>query len=76
MGQYVIMPDHIHLFCVPGRLPMPSLAQWVEYWKGRIAARWPLKTDGTEPVPPGCGKDGFGSFNERAAGLDESLSPE
>ena len=53
VGQHMIMPDHIHLFCVPGHLPMPSLKQWVEYWKGRIAARWPLKTDGTEAVPPG-----------------------
>jgi len=42
VGQYVIMPDHIHLFCAPGRSPMPSLKQWVEYWKGQIAARWPV----------------------------------
>jgi len=64
VGQYVIMPDHIHLFCSPGRIPMPSLTQWVEYWKGQVAVRWslmamtggtpsgPVKTDGTEPVPP------------------------
>ncbi len=62
VGQYVIMPDHIHLFCSPGRIPAPSLKQWVEYWKGRIAAQWPRAdasgADGTEPVPPGCRNGG------------------
>lgn len=65
VGQYVIMPDHIHLFCAPGRQPMPNLKEWVEYWKAQIAARWPMSArsgtvssvanegmDGTEPVPP------------------------
>lgn len=61
VGQYVIMPDHIHLFCSPGRQPMPSLKQWVEYWKGQVAARWPMtaelrdsstESDDTEVVPP------------------------
>jgi len=40
VGTYVIMPDHIHLFCSPGRISMPSLRQWVEYWKGQIAKRF------------------------------------
>jgi REP element-mobilizing transposase RayT len=67
VGQYMIMPDHIHLFCTPGRRPMPSLKNWVEYWKAQIAARWPrgngfgTEMDGTAlrrcsgqaPVPPG-----------------------
>ena len=51
VGQYVIMPDHIHLFCSPGRMPATSLKQWVEYWKSQIAAQWPraatLGADGT-----------------------------
>jgi REP element-mobilizing transposase RayT len=58
VGRYTIMPDHIHLFCAPGRVPTSSLRQWVEFWKSRIAARWPIDSDrpvsdGTEPVPPG-----------------------
>jgi REP element-mobilizing transposase RayT len=57
VGQYVIMPDHIHLFCAPGRVPAPSLKQWVEFWKSRIASRWPGKTDGTA----GFGFGGTGS---------------
>jgi REP element-mobilizing transposase RayT len=71
VGQYVIMPDHIHLFCTPGRVPPTSLRQWVEYWKSRIAAQFPggtqqqdaagmiaKRTDGTEAVPPGHGIGG------------------
>ena len=41
VGQYVIMPDHIHLFCASGRVPPTSLRQWVAFWKSRIAAQWP-----------------------------------
>ena len=46
VGQYVIMPDHIHLFCTPARNPPTSLKQWVEFWKSRIASKWPLSEDG------------------------------
>ncbi len=41
VGEYVIMPDHIHLFCVPGQMPVPSLKGWVYYWKSVISRRWP-----------------------------------
>ena len=37
VGRYVIMPDHIHLFCAPGTNPTESLKSWVAYWK-RLAA--------------------------------------
>ena len=37
VGQYVIMPDHIHLFCAPKRLPPCSVRKWVEYWKSIVA---------------------------------------
>lgn len=33
VGRYVIMPDHIHLFCRPGVYPPESLTAWVAYWK-------------------------------------------
>jgi putative transposase len=36
VGDYVIMPDHAHLFCVPGELNPPNVQQWVKYWK-RVA---------------------------------------
>jgi putative transposase len=37
VGRYVIMPDHIHLFCAPGRFPPSSLRQWVKYWKRLVS---------------------------------------
>jgi len=37
IGRYVIMPDHIHLFCAPGTILPESIQTWVAYWK-RLAA--------------------------------------
>jgi len=37
VGRYVVMPDHMHLFCAPGTNPPESLKSWVSYWK-RLAA--------------------------------------
>jgi putative transposase len=32
IGNYVLMPDHLHLFCAPTDLTIP-LDRWVTYWK-------------------------------------------
>ncbi len=36
VGRYVIMPDHIHLFCAPND-PNVSLNLWVGYWKRQFS---------------------------------------
>jgi len=41
VGRYVIMPDHIHVFCTPGRWDSPELKRWVQYWKARASKIWP-----------------------------------
>jgi REP-associated tyrosine transposase len=41
VGRYVIMPDHIHLFCAPGGLDAPELKRWVQYWKTMASRTWP-----------------------------------
>jgi putative transposase len=41
VGRYVIIPDHIHLFCAPGVFPPESLKQWVRYWKAIASKNWP-----------------------------------
>ena len=46
VGRYVIMPDHVHLFCAPNRLDAPSLQRWVRYWKS-IATRKMAETSGS-----------------------------
>jgi len=37
IGRYVLLPDHIHLFCSPGTIPPMPLGNWVKFWKGRVA---------------------------------------
>ena len=45
VGKYVIMPDHIHLFCSPNKIPIPSLKSWVQYWKKEVSRAWSNKDD-------------------------------
>lgn len=40
VGRYVVMPDHIHLFCSPATFPSESLARWVNFWKSIVAQDW------------------------------------
>ncbi|MFO1476365.1 MAG: transposase [Verrucomicrobiota bacterium] len=35
VGFYLLMPDHVHLFCAPRDLRF-TLDQWVTYWKRRF----------------------------------------
>jgi putative transposase len=39
VGRYVIMPDHVHLFCAPARWPTVEIRKWVRYLKERITKR-------------------------------------
>jgi REP element-mobilizing transposase RayT len=41
VGRYVIMPDHIHLFCAPRDLTV-SLKRWIKFWKSVASRRWPF----------------------------------
>jgi len=40
VGRYVIMPDHIHLFCAPNTFPARPLKKWIECWKNRVTRAW------------------------------------
>jgi putative transposase len=48
VGRYVIMPDHIHLFCSLGSLDYSSLTRWVQFWKSAASRRWPRNEE--QPV--------------------------
>ena len=37
VGRYVIMPDHIHLFCSPAVQPSEPLRTWMPYWKRQVS---------------------------------------
>ncbi|MGI8891214.1 MAG: REP-associated tyrosine transposase [Chthoniobacterales bacterium] len=41
IGRYMIMPDHLHLFCAPSEPHPKPLLQWVSFWKSRSAQHWP-----------------------------------
>ena len=40
VGRYVIMPDHIHLFCAPNTFPAHPLKNWIEYWRNHVTRTW------------------------------------
>jgi putative transposase len=40
VGRYVIMPNHIHLFCAPAVLPAQPLTKWIAFWKSQVARNW------------------------------------
>jgi REP element-mobilizing transposase RayT len=44
VGRYVVMPDHLHLFCAPNREPEHPLRQWMSYWQNLVTRRWPDRT--------------------------------
>jgi len=39
VGRFVIMPDHIHLFCSPVDSSYP-IRSWITFWKRAISRRW------------------------------------
>lgn len=41
VGRYVLMPDHLHLFCGPSNLDSPPLKKWVQFWKAGVTREWP-----------------------------------
>ncbi len=36
VGEYILMPDHLHLFCAPRDLAF-TLQQWVKWWKRQFS---------------------------------------
>lgn len=40
VGRYVVMPDHVHLFCARARWDAVPLTNWVAYWKSQASKSW------------------------------------
>ncbi|MGB8340394.1 MAG: hypothetical protein WCE51_02295 [Chthoniobacterales bacterium] len=36
VGRYVILPDHVHLFCAPNAIGAPPPERWMRYWKSLV----------------------------------------
>ncbi len=45
VGRYMIMPEHIHLFCAPVLLVPETLQGWISCWKSNAARHWPRRED-------------------------------
>ena len=45
IGRYLLMPDHIHLFCSPANFPPTPIASWLRFWKSLASKRWPSVKD-------------------------------
>jgi putative transposase len=45
VGRYVIMPDHLHLFCAPASIPQVPLKQWIHFWRADVTRRWPFPSE-------------------------------
>lgn len=43
VGRYVILPEHIHLFCAPNT-PQP-LKNWISFWKNHVTRAWPQREE-------------------------------
>jgi len=41
VGNYVVMPDHLHLFCAPGAQCARSVKLWCARWKSCVSRRAP-----------------------------------
>ncbi|MFZ4682150.1 MAG: REP-associated tyrosine transposase [Terrimicrobiaceae bacterium] len=48
VGDYILMPDHLHFLCVPASHESPALARWIKYWKSVASRRWPFPDE--QPV--------------------------
>ena len=40
IGNYVLMPDHIHFFCSPVGREYPPLKKWIPFWKSMVTQGW------------------------------------
>ena len=45
VGRYVLMPDHLHLFCAPGRFPPTPLKAWIQFWRAAATRQWPYPAE-------------------------------
>lgn len=41
VGRWVVMPDHLHLFCSAAKFPARPLHSWARFWRSRATRRWP-----------------------------------
>jgi putative transposase len=41
VGRWVVMPDHLHLFCAPATSPPWPVESWARFWQNHATRHWP-----------------------------------
>ncbi len=41
VGRYVVMPEHVHLFCSPAQPDTEGVKEWVGFWKRMVSREIP-----------------------------------
>lgn len=41
VGNYVLMPDHLHCLVAPAAADAPPLKNWMKWWRQEASKRWP-----------------------------------
>jgi putative transposase len=41
VGDYVLMPDHLHFFAAPGSAQALPLKNWMKWWRQEASKTWP-----------------------------------
>ena len=78
VGRYLVMPDHVHLFCSPAVHEAENVKDWAAYWKGLISrgvqGYGPL-AGGPRGSGPSLGEGASGTGGPRGSGpsLGEGL---
>src|SRR5450631_4415857 len=78
VSDYLLMPDHLHLFCAPRDLKF-TIERWIGFWKDQLAKKFPVGTrcrasGGGDAAPPYqetqivIGKFQRGGFHHRLRG--------
>jgi REP element-mobilizing transposase RayT len=74
VGRYIVMPDHVHLFCSPAVHEAENVKIWAAYWKGLVSRGMRgyglLAADGVAAVPPGAASGGRGATRAVEDGYD------
>ena len=74
VGDYLLMPDHLHCFCAPYDLQF-TIETWISYWKREFALKR-KKLAGTLAPPPAQGGARLPTSQAGGASVLASLSPE
>src|SRR5438045_7255093 len=45
VGRYVVLPDHLHLFCAPNRFPAEPLRNWIGCWRNHVTRAWSNRSE-------------------------------